>query len=197
MMNYVRTIIIVTALLSVFCTPYLLYEETIPKFVAPADKALIVIYRGENPFGVDDDDAEGWFYVDGKFAAGNDQETIISFNIDPGKHFILGHIDGYCKIRGDFKAGKVYYLQHKVFPIMSSVWSPVNHAGHTLTFRTPEEKEKDFKAPEDDFKYARFNPEHEIEEMDDGDYEEEMESYQEWLKENADEAKKDLEYPGY
>ncbi|MBN1578661.1 MAG: hypothetical protein JW913_19005 [Chitinispirillaceae bacterium] len=186
------------ALASLFifsCEPWMLYEEKIPEFKAPADKALIVIYRGENPYGVEND-ATASFYVDGKFVSGNDQETIISFPIDPGKHFIMGYIDGYCKTRCDFQAGKVFYLQHKVFPILGG-WGGIHVAGHSLTFRTPDEKAADFKNPDDEFKYARFNPKQETEDMEEDDYKEEIESYEEWLKDHQAEAKKDLEYPGY
>ena len=178
------------------CTPDFLYEVPLPEFMAPPDKALVVVYRLQDAFGVQgDDDSYGKFYIDDKFMAANTGETVISFTVEPGRHFLFAKADATGTSRLDFKPGKVYYMQHIVFPIKVP-YATVH--GSTIKLKSPQEYLADLKDDDAEMKYARMNPEGEhYEDMEDDDYREEMKGYEEWLRENPQDAKKALEYPGY
>jgi hypothetical protein len=79
------------------CTPPLLYEEAIPDFKAPADKALCVVIR---PSGMYSQYAPLW--LDAKCVGGTEGNTITSFTVDPGSHLVMTKIKPYVENKTEF-----------------------------------------------------------------------------------------------
>ncbi len=190
-MRLFRNLLITFALGAFFlgCEPFLLYEEQVPEFKAPADKALCVVYR---PSGMYNQVAK--IYCDKKFITGTTGNTLTSFEVDPGEHLILAKIDIMAKVKFNFEAGKIYYIAQVAFPIPIGITTLVSN---TLSPRTCADAAEKLESEKGKLRYTKFNPNFgEVEDLDDDDYEEEMEDYKEWQEKEPEDAKKEAEYQG-
>jgi len=186
-MKLVRLLLaaVTVSVLLAACTPALLYEETIPNFSAPADKALCVVIRTS---GMNSPDSPIW--IDGKLVSGTARNTITSFKVDPGEHLVLTKFNIMSKCKLNFKAGKVYYILQTVYPVpmlgmmTSLVPLPCNEAAEVL------EKEKD------DLKFTKINPEGSFEDLPQNIVNKAQKDWKEWAEDEPEKAKKEIEYEG-
>ncbi len=176
----------VCGLLLSSCTSPLLYEDALPEFKAPSDKALCVVIRQVRMFG-----NYTPIWVDQKLVSGTIGGTVTSFNVDPGEHLVITKVTVKTKLKYNFQAGKVYYILQTAWTVpMVGVMTgftplPADEAVALL------EKEKG------SVKYSRANPEYDGDDLSEDDVKEELEDYAEWAEKNPDKAKVEAEYPGY
>jgi hypothetical protein len=173
-------------LLFVACEPFLLYEDQMPTFKAPSDKALCVVIR---PSGMYGNFAQLW--LDKKTVGGTEGNTITSFEVEPGEHLVITRISIKTKVKLNFEAGKVYYLMQAAFPIpmigVSTSLTPMPCA--EAVAKLEEEKGK--------LKFTKLNPNNtDLDDLEDKDVKEEMEDWKKWADDNQDKAKVEREYSG-
>jgi hypothetical protein len=168
------------------CTSPLLYEDTIPDFRAPADKALCVVIR---PTGMYSSYAPLW--IDAKCMSGTEGNTITSFTVDPGSHLLMTKINLMSKTKLNFQAGKVYYVLMAAYPI------PMVGVGTSLTPMPGPEATEKIKEEQGKLKYTKLNPEYDNQDLEADDVKEEMEDYAKWAEKEMEKAKVEAEYPGY
>lgn len=200
------------------CTPYLLYTSDIPAFKAPENKALIVYIRTLNmpqfsgsgasvpgPFvpgrgmgapsvsiggpSIDEEGAECFLYLDGKYVGGTRNLTLTSFAADSGDHIITVKAGFGGKMKLRTKPGYIYYVEEMPFQ-MGPLGTKVNVQAIT-------EKEAMEKIRDGDYQYTKPNPDRLKDDMDEDEYQEELEDWDDWAEKNPEEAAKELSYEGY
>lgn len=182
-------IAVTSSILFIGCEPFLLYEDQIPEFNAPPDKALCVMYRASGIIG---DLAYVW--CDKKLVSGTTGNTITSFEVDPGEHYIFSKVNIMNKVRFNFQAGKVYYIAVAAFPVPIGITTLVNT---TLTPRTCAEAAEKLEFEKGKLKYTRINPNAEGgEDLSDKDFQDEIEDYKKWMEKEPEKAKIEAEYEG-
>jgi hypothetical protein len=174
------------ALLFVACEPFLIYENQLPEFKAPADKALCVIIRPSGFFN-----NTSMIYVDRKIVSGTTGNNITSFSVDPGKHLVLGKINNTTKVRFDFKAGKVYFILQTTYPV------PFVGVLNTFVPMPGDEAMSKIESEKGKCRFSRYNEKSQESDLDKKDVDEELADWEKWAKENPDKAKVEIEYPGY
>ena len=171
------------------CEPFLLYEDQVPEFSAPPDKALCVVYRAS---GLIPDLAYLW--CDKKLVSGTTGNTITSFEVDPGEHYIFSKANIMNKVRFNFEAGKVYYIAVAAFPVPIGITTLINTV---LSPRTCEEATEKLESEKGKLKYTRINPNAEGgEDLSEDDFQEEIEDYKKWMEKEPEKAKLEAEYEG-
>ncbi|MBN1309601.1 MAG: hypothetical protein JXA18_16900 [Chitinispirillaceae bacterium] len=170
----------------VSCTSPLLYEETIPDFKAPSDKALCVVIR---PMGIYGQYAPLW--LDTKCVGGTIGNTITSFEVDPGSHLVMTKINLMSKTKLNFQSGRIYYVLMAAYPI------PMVGTGTSLTPMPGSEATAKIEEEQGKIKFTKLNPEYEHKDLDADDLKEELDDYAEWEKKEPEKARAEAEYPGY
>lgn len=171
------------------CEPFLIYEDQVPEFKAPADKALCVIYRASGLYG-----NLAKIYCDKKFITGTSGNTLTSFEVDPGEHYIFSKIDIMAKVKFNFQAGKVYYIAQAAFPIPIAITTLISN---TLSPRTCAEAAEKLDSEKGKLKYTKYNSNYgEVEDLSDKDFQDEIEDYKEWMEKEPEKAKLEAEYSG-
>lgn len=198
-----RFALVATALVSmaiIGCEPFLLFETPLPDFKAPAEKALCVIIRPSQTGvkiasslmgGGFDANALAKVYVDGKLVAGLRENSVTSFEVDPGEHLIMSQVKTMSKIKYNFQAGKVYYISQGLIPI------PMIGTGQAMKPMTPDEYKSKLADNTGALRYTRLNPNVPAEDMDPDDVADEMEDWKEWAEDNPEDAAAETDYPGY
>lgn len=192
---------VTAGLLVVGCgEPFLLYDAAIPEFSAPEGKALCVMIRPSQEgmkalnmvMGTGfDANALAKVYVDGNLVAGLTQNTVASFEVEPGEHLVLSYVKTMSKIRYNFQAGKVYYISQGLMPI------PFVGTGQVCKPMTPDEYRSKLADNQGALRYSKLNPVVAVENLDPKDVEKELKDWQKWAEKNPEEAKVETEYPGY
>jgi len=174
------------AMIIISCTSDLLYENNIPEFKAPANKALCVIIRPTGLYGT-----YSPIWLDKKCVSGTEGNTITSFEVDPGEHLVLTKISLMTKVKFNFQPGKVYYLMQAAFPI------PMVGVSTSLTPMPGPEAVTKIESEKGKIKFTKLNPEAGHKDLDDDDVKEELEDWSKWSRKEPEKAKIEIEYPGY
>lgn len=174
-------------------TPTLIYNKTLPEIKAPADKALCVLVRPMAFMGATFIPV----YCDQKYEGGTEGNTMLTFPVDPGEHYIIADATNKSKVKYNFQAGKVYFIWHTVVSLSSgiikintSTFAPMD--GESATKKIEDEKGK--------ITWVQKNPEDkDSKDLSANDFEDVKKDYQKWAADgkNAADAKKEAEYPGY
>jgi hypothetical protein len=172
--------------------PALLYNKTVPELKAPADKAMCVLIRPMAFMG----SVFIPVYCDQKNVGGTEGNTMLTFPVDPGEHYVIADATNKSKCKFNFQAGKVYFIYHTVVTINgfvtinTSTFAPMD--GESATKKIEEEKGK--------ITWVQKNPEDkEAKDLSANDFEDIKKDYEKWAGEskNAADAKKESDYPGY
>ena len=181
--------VLTVCMLFIACEPFLIYEDQIPEFNAPPDKALCVIYRAS---GIYNNLAQIWY--DKKLVSGTTGNTITSFDVEPGEHYIFSKINIMNKVKFNFQPGRTYYIAQAAFPIPIGITTLISA---TLSPRTCEEALEKLESEKGKLKYTRFNPNYEgAEDLSDKDFQDEVEDYKKWSEKEPEKAKLEAEYAG-
>jgi hypothetical protein len=173
-------------------TPKLIYNKTLPEIKAPSDKALCVVIRPMAMFGA----VYIPIFCDQKYVGGTEGNTMLTFPVDPGEHYVIADATNKSKVKYNFQAGKVYFIWHTVVSISgfvtinTSTFAPMD--GESATKKIEDEKGK--------ITWVQANPEDKDEkDLSASDFEDIKKDYTKWAGEskNAADAKKEAEYPGY
>ena len=174
------------------CVPKLIYNKTLPELKPIPDKGLCVVVRPMAFMG----NVFVPIYCDQKYVGGTEGNTMLTFPVDPGEHLIIGDATNKSKVKFNFVAGKIYFIQHTVVTISSvvtintSTFAPMD--GASATQKIESEKGK--------ISWVQQNPEDKDEkDMDAKDFADVKNDYDKWASDpkNAADAKKESEYPGY
>lgn len=170
------------------------YQKEIPKLIAPADEALCVVLR-VNGFSEERSD----IYLDTKLVGATYENTLTSFSVKPGVHFLITETDIKDAIRCTFRPGKIYYFKQN-----SSVFSVSNPY---VTVRAHTDNLIPISNTEFDSLYTLKKPiieyttidsvqalKHELSESELFD---QAKDFLEWCQENREEAKRIENYSGY
>jgi hypothetical protein len=178
------------------CTPTLLYNKQLPEFKAAADKALCVVIRpmaftGSNFVPI---------FVDTQYVGGTEGNTVLSFPVTPGEHFVIGDATNKSKVKFNFQAGKVYFIFHTVVVITTSA-GPVTITITTSTFKpmSGEDAMKKIDSERGKISWVQPNPASEQKNLTGKDLADIQKDYDEWAakEKNAEDFKTEKEYPGY
>ncbi|HUI91105.1 MAG TPA: hypothetical protein VLX68_02555 [Chitinivibrionales bacterium] len=175
------------------CVSKLIYSKTLPEIKAPADKALCVIIRPTAFMG----STYVPVYCDTKYVGGTEGNTLLTFPVDPGEHYIIGDATNKSKAKFNFQAGKVYFIFHTVVTVTAG-YVTIN----TSTFASSDGPSAMKKIEDEKGKitWVQKNPEDkDSKDMSTKDFDEVKKDYAKWAAEskNAEEAKTEAEYPGY
>lgn len=180
-----RCAVTLVMLACVSCSPLLLYSVDIPEFVAPPDSALCVFYSAD---GNSDEDVR--IYMDRAPVAGLNQRTVTTTTVPPGKHFIYIVHGSDFMYEIDFKPGKAYFFS------VGTIETPV-FDGVVTNLVPPQEARTVMHDYGGRLQFTRLNPEHDEPYIDEDDWEDELEDYQDWRERNPDDASRMDNYPGY
>jgi hypothetical protein len=169
----------------------------IPVFTAVPDAATLVIIRddGKGPKTSD----EVCLYLDKTYQTKSFERSVTSFTVKPGETRLLGLYDNdedaASVIVKNFEAGKIYYVWVNVYSKFSMSSSLGMTGTVELVFQSKEDATKMITEREDPLKYAKTKETEDT--LDDDDYKEILEDYQDYVKENAAKIKAAAEYAGY
>jgi hypothetical protein len=175
------------------CVSKLLYNKTLPEIKAPADKALCVIVRPTAFMG----SVYIPIYCDEKYVGGTEGNTLLTFPVDPGTHYIIGDATNKSKSKFNFVAGKCYFILHTVVTVNAG-YVTINTS--TFGSMNGDEAMKKIESEKGKITWVQKNPEDkDSKDMSANDFEDIKKDYTKWAAEskNAEEAKKEAEYPGY
>jgi hypothetical protein len=188
------TIAAASLVLMTGCVSKLLYNKTVPELKAPADKALCVIIRPMAFFG----SVYIPIYCDQKYVGGTEGNTLLTFPVDPGEHYIIADATNKSKTKYNFVAGKCYFIMHTVVTVNVNSYVTINTS--TFSSMTGDEAMKKIESEKGKITWVQKNPEDkDSKDMSTKDFEDVKKDYTKWAGEgkNAEEAKKEAEYPGY
>jgi hypothetical protein len=184
------------ALSLVGCEPVLIYNKQVPEFKAPADKALCVVIR---PMALTGSKFVP-IYCDTQYVGGTEGNTVLSFPVTPGEHFIIGDGTNKSKVKYNFQAGKVYFINHTVVVITTSA-GPVTITITTSTFKPKSGSEAMEKLESEKGKitWVQPNPANPQENLKAGDFADAKKDWEKWAAEskNAADLQIEKDYPGY
>ena len=191
------TIVAASLVFMAGCVSKLLYNKTLPEIKAPADKALCVIIRPTAFMGSDFVP----IYCDQKYVGATEGNTMLTFDVEPGEHYIIGNATNKSKAKFNFVAGKIYFIFHTVVTVRQSI-GPATVTIVTSTFASSdgESAMKKIESEKGKITWVQKNPEDkDSKDLDAKDFEDVKKDYATWAGEakNAEEAKKEAEYPGY
>jgi hypothetical protein len=178
------------------CAPILLYNKELPDFKAPADRALCVIVRpvaftGSSYLPI---------YCDTTYVGGTEGNTVLSFPVDPGEHFIIADATNKSKVKYNFQAGKVYFIFHTVVVVSTTV-GPATITVTTSTFKPKSGADAMAKIESEKGKisWVQPNPENPQENLSGKDFAEIQKDYEKWAskEKNAEDFHAERDYPGY
>lgn len=175
------------------CEPMLLKKEISQEFKVPADKALVIVLRKISvSIGSMGGGGDAKLFLDKKYISGTTTNSLTSFEVDPGEHFIVSLTDVKTPLKFNFKAGKVYYILQSTFPI------PFVGTGNAIVPMNGEEGEANIaEMRKDGDMYVYANPADPQDDLSDGDFEDIEEEWKEILEEKPEEARKSMDYPGF
>ncbi len=180
----------------VACEPTLLYKLELPELKAPEGKALCVVYR---PMAFTGNDFVPVF-LDGKYVGGTEGNVMLTFEVDPGEHYVIGDGTNKSKCKFNFQAGKLYFIRHTVVTISTSVGPvPVTIVTSTFKPKTGGEAMATIDEEKGKIRWAQPNPAKPQENLSDDDFADIKEDYEEWATEEKNEEDYSVErdYPGY
>lgn len=202
-----KLILILSVVLTINCAEYFIYKSTLPEFKGKSDKALIVYMRTLNmpefntythttanggtytSVSIDNEGEECFVYLNGKYMGGTRNRCLTVFNVEPGEYLITSNADFTNNLKLDVKNGLIYYIEE--IPIQMG---PLG----VKPFIQPISKEEAMeKIAKGQYRYSTPNPENLKDDLDADEYQEELEDWDEWIKDNPEEAKKFAEYKGY
>jgi hypothetical protein len=173
------------------CVPMLIYNTQLPEIKAPADKAMCVIIRpmaimGSNTVPV---------YFDKKYVGATEGNTMLTFPVEAGEHYIIGDATNKSICRFNFVPGKVYFILHTVVTISPTAYITIV----TSTFAPKDGREamEKIESEKGKIRWVQPNPESPQEDLEDKDFEEIKEDYAEREKKNPEDYKKEADYSGY
>jgi hypothetical protein len=175
------------------CASKLLYNKTLPEIKAPADKALCVIVRPTAFMG----SVYIPIYCDEKYVGGTEGNTLLTFPVDPGTHYIIGDATNKSRSKFNFVAGKCYFILHTVVTVNAG-YVTINTS--TFGAMNGDEAMKKIEDEKGKITWVQKNPEDkDSKDMSANDFEDVKADYAKWAAESksAEEAKKEAEYPGY
>lgn len=176
--------------------PTLIYNQQIPDFKAPDGKALCVVMR---PMAITGND-EVKIYSDTTYVGATTGNTVLSFAVEPGEHIIIGDGTNKSKVKFNFQAGKVYYINHTVVTLRPSM-GYVTITIITSTFKplTGPEAVSKLESEKGKISWVQPNPANMQENLKAKDLEDVKKDYDKWAGDpkNAEDFKIESEYPGY
>lgn len=174
------------------CTPTLLYNKEVPAFKAAPDQALCVVYRPTAFAGA----AFIPIYCDTNYVGGTEGNTVLSFAVTPGEHMIIADATNKSKVRFNFQAGKIYFIQHTVVTI-SGGYITINTS--TFTPKAGAEAMAKLESEKGKITWVQPNPASSADNLSARDLAECIKDYDKWASEgkNAEDYKIEKEYPGY
>jgi hypothetical protein len=187
-------------------TAAITYTSEIPDLKPALKKALVVIIRPAPEKGaMYHSDKLSAIFVDDKFGAVTSANTMVTMQADTGVHYVISKIDNVSIVKLTFSANKAYYFIQKVSPM--SVAAPtkggVKPTGGLTRVNTfldpvsPDEYMDVMKKAGGAIRYARYDANKPMKNLDPRDLKHYTNGYEYWAKTVPDQAKKHLEYPGY
>jgi hypothetical protein len=184
--------------------PNLIYQKEMPKFTPIEGKARVVVIRPVPSFAFSMSGASdpnylvAAVYVEKKYTTETYKSTVVSFPVDPGEHYILSKVPGFgmhpmSTMKFNFQAGKVYYIQQKVHVSKT----PVGEVQACITEPISIDEATKLLTEKKDLQYGEFNTAKPGKDLEDKDYNKQLEDYAKWVKDKPEDAKKESEYPGY
>jgi len=180
----------VLGMLFLGCEPLLIYEENIPDWKAPADKALLVVCRPSKLYS----GKPGLLYHKGKYLGALQGGDVTSFEMEPGEHLIVAKADSKGLIKFNYRAGKVYYVVMAIYPIPNPLTTII---AVSLSPQPGDEAAAFYEEKKGKLKFARPNPNREMEDMEEDDWNDEVKDYGKWAADHPEDAAKESNYPGY
>lgn len=173
-------------------------HKVFPSFIAPTDKALVIIMRSVTakvyaPFiGYVGGGGISEIYVDAKFATGTRENSAAIIEVEPGEHYIIAKTDTKSIRKFNFKAGKTYYLLQTTFPL------PLSMTGNTIV---PVDKKIGLEViksmKEKNFHFVEVLPTHTEENLTIDEFNGILSDWEKIEQKDLEEANKSLNYSGY
>lgn len=176
----------------------LIKYDKIPEFTPVDNYARIVIIRhkGHGPRTSD----EVMFYVDRMFVSEATEYSIVSFPVEPGKHYLSGLYDDDEDKCGSsmctFAPGKVYYFHCVNFYMFS-------FAGTNVVLMSPispgrmKEIMAEAEKPVHYYEYDWSHPKADTNILDPDEWEDVLEHHKDWSKDNRADYEMQIKYNGY
>ncbi len=194
---------LVLALASCF-GPNLIYQKEMPKFAPIDGKARIVILRPIPSFAFsmggtsDPNYLVASAYLDKKYVSETYKSTVVSFPVEPGEHYFLAQVQGFgmhpmSTMKFNFQAGKVYYIQERV----QVTRTPIGEVQACITEPISIDDANKLLTEKKDLQYGEFNTAKPGKDLEDKDFNKQVEDYAKFVKEKPQDAKKESDYPGY
>lgn len=110
-MSHLRTRILFSCLVFLIagCAKTLTYQTEVPKFIAPADRALCVVIRPSAQYK-----DVAYLFVDTNCVGATTENTVTSFEISRGEHLVLSRIELLSRVKLNLTEGKIFYLLQDV-----------------------------------------------------------------------------------
>jgi hypothetical protein len=176
------------------CVSKLIYNKTLPEIKPLPDKALCVIVRPTAFMG----SVFIPVYCDQKYVGGTEGNTMLTFPVDAGEHFIIGDATNKSKSKFNFVAGKIYFILHTVVTIQPTSYITINTS--TFVPMDGESATKKIESERGKINWVQKNPEDkDSQDMKVKEFEDVKKDYEKWASDakNAADVKKESEYPGY
>jgi hypothetical protein len=182
MKHFKRLSLIILPLLIISCGMNMIEQDTKPEIKPVSDKAVLVVLRTTSfGFAVVMDT-----YLDGKLIGQTQGKCYFITKVDPGEHYLMGESENIATAKINFEAGKVYYLNQDVFMGVMKArtgWEP----------KSPEFAIEQI--PECD--YLVYDVNNPGDDLDEDDYQEAIEDFEEEVKDDPERHINTLEYTGY
>jgi hypothetical protein len=184
--------------------PNLIYTKEMPKFGPIEGKARVVIIRPVPTFSfsmggtTDPNYLVAAVFLEKKYTSETYKSTVVSFPVDPGEHYILAKIPGFgmhpmSTMKFNFQSGKVYYIQESV----KVSKTPIGEVQACITEPISIDEANKLLTEKKDLKYGEFDKTKPGKDLEDKDYNKQLEDYAKWVKDKPEDAKKESDYPGY
>jgi hypothetical protein len=177
------------------------YQPRMPEFKPVNGMARVVMIRaGSKPTGAvsDGNDPAAEVYVDTRYTSETYPNTVVSFHVDPGEHFVFSRTKGdgvrpLGSVKFNFRAGKIYYLEQKVADVPFRDGS----VRGIVLVAVSAEKAHALLSENKELRYGEFRPGTQPDDLDQREFATQEREYSKREAERPDEAKKEAEYPGY
>jgi hypothetical protein len=186
----------VVGLLFVSCESMLIYKKELPDFKAPADKALCVVVRpmaftGNNTVKI---------FCDANYVGATEGNTVLSFPVTPGEHYVIGDATNKSKVKFNFQAGKVYFIRHTVVTVSTSIgYATITVVTSTFKPMNGSDGMGKIESEKGKIKWVQPNEKSPQDNLKAKDFENIKKDYEKWAAEakNAEDVKAEADYPGY
>ncbi len=207
-MKLFKTLIAAAAVLSLSSCdfgPALIYQAQMPEFKPIDGKARLVLIRPKPGFSIslggstNPNDIITSVYLDAKYVSETYFSTVVSFPVEPGEHYIFARSKGFGmakpmgKVKFNFQAGKVYYLNLKV----AVAPTPVGEVQSCLLDPIAIDEATKLLTEKKDLRYGEFDTSKKRDDLDQKEFASLERDYSKWVNDKPNDAKKESEYPGY